>query len=406
MRTTMKLGRLVCAAMTAIGVVGAAGASPDGPVKIAVLGDMSGAYADLSGKGSVIAAQMAIEDFGGSVLGKPIELVSADHQSKTDVALTIARRWYDVEGVDMITDLTHSAVALAVQGVSKQKKKINLVTSTASTALTNKECSPWGVHWTFDAYALSNGAARAMLQEGAKKWYFITADYAFGHNLEATAAEIIKQGSGTVLGRSLHPLNTTDFASHLVKAQASGADVIALANAGTDTSNVVKQANEFGLTKKQHIAALLVFLSDVHSMGLKNAQGLTFVEAFYWDLTPETRAWSQRFFKRHGAMPTMVHAGTYSAVMHYLTAIKAANTKDSDAVMAKMRELPVNDFAFKNGRIRPDGVMDHDMYLFRVKKPEESKGPWDYYKLIRTIPQGQAFQPLEESECPLVKKGK
>lgn len=369
-----KLGALASAVALTFGLISATGATPDSPVKIGVLGDFTGPYGDLSGKGSVEAARMAIEDFGGRALGKPIELVFADHQNKTDVGGAIARRWYDAENVDMITDLTNSSVAIAVQGISKEKRKINLVTSTATTALTNKECSPWGVHWTFDSYGLSNGTARAMVEGGSKKWFFITADYAFGHNLEAVAARIVKEMGGAVVGRSLHPLNTADFSAQLIQAQSSGADVIALANAGTDTSNAVKQANEFGITKKQKLAALLVFLTDVHAMGLKSAQGLIFTEAFYWDQTPETRAWAERFFKRHGAMPSMVHAGTYSSVTHYLRGVRAANTKDSDAVMGKMREMPVDDFVFKGGRIRPDGRLDHNMYLYQVKAPAESKG--------------------------------
>ncbi len=394
---TLTLLGALAAAMTA------APAFADG-VKIGVLGDMSGAYADLGGKGSVVAATMAIEDFGGKVLGKPIELVSADHQSKTDVGASIARRWYDREGVTMITDLTNSAVALAVQGISKEKKKIDIVTSTATTALTNKECSPWGVHWTYDSYALSNAPVRAMIEAGAKKWFFISADYTFGQNLQDTTAKLVKQLGGTVIGTATHPLNSQDFSSQLLKAQASGADIIALANAGSDTTNSVKQANEFGITKKQKIVSLLTFITDVHSMGLSNAQGLVFSEAFYWDQNDETRAWSQKFFKRHGAMPSMVHAGTYSAVAHYLKAVKAANTVDSDAVMEKMRATPVNDFAFKDGTIRKDGRHDHAMYLFQVKKPSESKRPWDYYKQLSVVPKGKAFQPLEDSECPLVKK--
>lgn len=384
-------------------LVSTATAAENGPVKIGVLGDMSGPYADLGGKGSVIAAQMAIEDFGGQVLGKKIELVSADHQNKTDVAANIARKWYDVENVDMITDLTNSAVAIAVQGISKERKKIDLVTSTATTALTNKECSPYGVHWTYDSYALSNGPVRALIEKN-KKWFFITADYTFGQNLQNTAAKIIKDLGGTVIGDAKHPLNSTDMSSQILAAQASGADVIALANAGSDTSNAVKQANEYGVTKKQKLASLLTVITDIHSLGLNNAQGLIFSEAFYWNATPATRAWSEKFYKRHGAMPTMVQAGTYSAVSHYLKAIKASGSANSDLVMAKMRSTPVDDFAFKGAKIRPDGVLDHDMYLYQVKTPAESKGPWDYYNLLATIPQGKAFQPLDESECPLVKK--
>jgi len=378
-------------------------AADAGPVKIGVLNDMSGPYADLGGKGSVLAAQMAIEDFGGSVLGKKIELVSADHQNKTDIAANIARKWYDVENVDMITDLTNSAVAIAVQGISKERKKIDLVTSTATTALTNKECSPYGVHWTYDSYSLSNGPVRALIDKN-KKWFFITADYTFGQNLQSTAAKRIKDLGGQVVGEAKHPLNATDMSSQILAAQASGADVIALANAGTDTSNAVKQANEYGVTKKQKLASLLTVITDVHSMGLNNAQGLIFSEAFYWNANAGTRAWSEKFYKRHGSMPSMVQAGTYSAVMHYLKSVKAAGTANSDAVMAKMRATPVDDFAFKGAKIRADGVLDHNMYLYQVKSPSESKGPWDYYNLLATIPQGKTFQPIEESECYLVKK--
>ncbi len=395
--------KLLCGLTLAASVAATAVAAEGGAVKIGVLGDMSGPYADLGGKGSVLAAQMAIEDFGGQLLGKPIELISADHQNKTDIAANLARKWYDVEGVDMITDLTNSAVAIAVQGIAREKKKIDLVTSTATTVLTNRECSPWGAHWTYDSYALSNGAVRAMIETN-KKWFFITADYTFGHNMEGTAEKIIKDLGGQVVGRARHPLNSTDMSSQILTAIASGADVIALANSGTDATNAVKQLTEFGATKKQKIASLLTVITDIHSMSLPVAQGLMFIEAFYWDMNPETRAWSEKFFKRHGAMPTMVHAGTYSAVNHYLKAVKAAGTTNSDAVMAKMRATPVNDFAFKDGAIRPDGVMDHDMFLFQVKKPSESKRPWDYYTLISKIPKGKSFQPLNESECPLLKK--
>jgi branched-chain amino acid transport system substrate-binding protein len=390
-------------AIALILVDASAHAATDTALKIGVLTDMSGAFADLAGKGSVEATKMAIEDFGGNVLGKPIEIVFADHQSKSDVGASIARKWYDTEGVDMITDLTHSAVALAVQDVSKQKHKIDLVTDTATTALTNKNCSPWGVHWTYDAYAMSAGTVHAMVVSGAKTWFFITTDYAFGHSLEASASKVIKEAGGKVLGHALHPLNSTDFSSHLLQAQASGADVIGLANSGTDLANLVKQAREFGILKKQKLSSLLMFITDVHSMGLENAQGLILTTAFYWDRNEESRAWAKRFYERHGAMPTMVHAGTYSAVTHYLKAVKAVGTKDTEAVMAKMRQMPINDFFTKNGRIREDGTMEHDMFLAQVKAPSESKRDWDYYKIIRTIPGSEAFQPQSETECPLVK---
>lgn len=392
------------AAILALGFSGHALAQEGGPVKIGVLGDMSGAYADASGQGSVVAAQLAIEDFGGSVLGKPIELVSADHQNKAAVGANIARRWYDREGVTMITDLTNSAVAIAVQNVSRERKRMNLVTSTASTALTNEECSPYGAHWTFDAYALSAGTARAIVEEGGKSWYFLTADYTFGENLEATATRQIKAAGGTVLGRSLAPLNTTDFSSQLLQAKESGAQVIGLANSGADTANSVKQANEFGLTRAQKIAAFLPFITDIRSMGLPNAHGLVLTTAFYWDRTEESRAWSERFFKAHGAMPTMIQAGTYSAVLHYLAAVRKAGTTDADAVMQAMRETPVSDPVFPQGYIREDGRMVHDMYLVQVKEPADSKRDWDFYKVLRVIPGEQAFQPLAETRCALVKR--
>jgi branched-chain amino acid transport system substrate-binding protein len=373
-------------------------------VKIGVLGDQSSAYSDLGGKGSVVAAQMAVDDFGRSVLGKPIEIVSADHQNKPEIGANIARRWYDREGVGMITDLTNSAVALAVQNVSKEKKRIDLVTSTATTALTNEECSPYGVHWTFDSHALSVGTARALVEQGGKSWYFITADYTFGYNLEENATRVIKALGGTIVGSAKAPLNTTDFSSQLLEARASGANVIGLANSGADTANSVKQAAEFGITKKQKLAAFLPFITDIHSIGLPNAQGLVLTTAFYWDMDDAKRAFGERFFKAHGTMPSQVHAGTYSAVAHYLKAVKAAGSTNADAVMAKMRELPVEDFAFK-GRIREDGQMMHDMYLVQVKTPEESKRPWDYYKVLKTIPAEQAFTPPAESKCSLLKKG-
>jgi branched-chain amino acid transport system substrate-binding protein len=394
----------VTAAALALAFAAAPAPAQDGPVKIGVLGDQSSAYSDLGGKGSVVAAQMAIDDFGKSVLGKPIELVAADHQNKPEIAANIARRWYDRDGVEMITDLTNSAVAIAVQNVAKEKKRIDIVTSTATTALTNEDCSPYGVHWTFDAYALSAGTARTLVEQGGKTWYFITADYTFGYNLEDNATRVIKGMGGKVLGSAKAPLNTTDFSSQLLEARASGADVIGLANSGADTANSVKQAAEFGITKKQKLAAFLPFITDIHAIGLPNAQGLILTTAFYWDMDDAKREFGERFEKAHGTMPSQVHAGTYSAVMHYLKAVKAAGTTDADAVMKKMREMPVADFAFK-GSIREDGQMMHEMYLAQVKTPEESKRPWDYYKIIKTIPAEQAFTPPAESKCSLLKKG-
>ena len=374
------------------------------PLKIGVLTDMNGPYGDASGVGSGLAARMAVEDFGGKVLGRPIEILFADHQNRPDVGTDIARQWYDRDDVRMITDLTNSAVAIAVQNIAKQRNRINLVTSTATTALTNDECSPSGVHWTFDAYALSAGTARAMTEAGGKTWYFITADYAFGANMQATATQIIERAGGKVLGSVLAPLNTTDFAAQLIRAQSSGAQVIGLANAGADTVNSVKQAFEFGLTKHQKLAAFLPFITDIYAIGIQHAQGLTLTTAFYWDRNDESRAWSQRFFRQQNAMPTMIHAGTYSAVLHYLKAVEKAGTTDTAAVMQAMRDTPVNDVIFRNGHIRPDGVMEHDMYLVQVKTPAESKSPWDLYTVLRTIPGDQAFQPLAESSCKLVKK--
>jgi branched-chain amino acid transport system substrate-binding protein len=392
----------VAAALVALTTMSAG--AQTAPIKIGVLGDQSSAYSDLGGKGSVVAAEMAVEDFGGKLFGQPIEIVSADHQNKPEIAANIARRWYDRDGVTMITDLTNSAVALAVQNVSKEKKRIDLVTSTATTALTNEECSPYGVHWTFDSYALSVGTAKTLVEQGGKSWYFVTADYTFGYNLEDNARRIITAGGGKILGSAKAPLNTTDFSSQLLEAQSSGAQVIGLANSGADTANSVKQAAEFGITKKQKLAAFLPFITDIKAMGLDNAQGLVLTTAFYWDMDDAKRAWGERFFKRQGIMPTQVHAGTYSAVLHYLKAAKAANSSDAGAVMQKMREMPVDDPLFK-GSIRADGQMMHDMYLVQVKTPAESKRDWDFYKIVKTIPAEQAFTPAAESKCSLMKKG-
>jgi len=376
----------------------------DRPIKIGVLSDMSGPYADQAGLGSVEAARMAIEDAGGKIGNQPIELVSADHQHKTDVANTIARHWFDVEGVDVIVDMPNSAVALAMQRLVKEKNKIALYATAATTELTGKQCSPNGIQWVYDAYSNAAGLAKALVAKGDKSWFFLTVDYALGISLQAEASKAITALGGTVVGSVRHPLNNPDFSSFLLQAQASDAKVIAFANAGSDTINSVKQAGEFGLTKNHVIVAPLVYISDIHSMGLQMAHGLTYIEGFYWDLNDDTRAWSKRFFERRKAMPTMTHAGVYSAVSHYLKAVKAAGTADTQAVLAKMREMPVDDFFSRGGTIRKDGRMAHDMLLVEVKTPQESKYPWDYYKVVATLPADQAFRPLSESECPLVKQ--
>ncbi|HEY9102041.1 ABC transporter substrate-binding protein [Chitinimonas sp.] len=392
----------------ALVVAGAlSGAAMAGPisgdvVKIGILTDMSGVYASLGGKGSVAAAQMAVADFGGKVLGKPIEIVSADHQNKADIGAAKAREWFDTQGVDMVNDLLNSGVAIAVQKVGAEKKKIVIVNGAGSTALTNKECSPYGVHYAYDTYSLAKGTATALMKQGLDSWYFLTADYAFGQSLEAETTKVVGVLGGKVLGGVKHPLSSTDFSSYLLQAQNSGAKVIGLANAGGDFVNAVKQAKEFGI--KQTLVGLLVFDTDVKALGLNAAQGMKFTTAYTWDLNAETRAFGNKYLAKTGSMPTMVQAAVYSSTMHYLNAVKAAGTDDPDAVMKKMRDTPINDFFAKNGKIREDGRMVHDMYLVEVKKPNESRSVWDMLKLVSTIPGEQAFKPLAGSECPLVKK--
>jgi branched-chain amino acid transport system substrate-binding protein len=398
---------LLCAGLAMLpgGAVLAQAKVSDGVVKIGVLTDLSGLYSDLSGSGAVRAAQMAVEDF--TAQAKPnfkIEVISSDHQNKGDIAANKAREWIDTQKVDVIVDLVTTSTALAVMKVAKEKNKITLVSGAASTPITNEECTDTNVHWTYDTYALANGTGKAVVQQGGNTWYFLTADYKFGHSLEADTATVVKASGGKVLGSVKHPFPGTDFSSFLLQAQSSGAKVIGLANAGTDTTNSIKQAAEFGLTPKQTLAGLLMFITDVHSIGLKATQGMYLTTGYYWDRTDETRAWSKRFFEKQKRMPTMVQAGDYSAVMHYLKAVQAAGTDDTATVMKKMKETPVNDFFAKDGKIRVDGRMVHDMYLVQVKKPEESKYPWDYYHIRQTIPGDQAYLPLSESKCPLVKK--
>jgi branched-chain amino acid transport system substrate-binding protein len=353
----------------------------------------------------VLGTRMAIDDFVANE--KPnfkIEMVSSDHQNKGDIAATRAREWIDKEKVDMIGELVTTSTALAVLKVAKEKNKIAIVSGGASTRITNEDCNNVTVHWTYDTYAVSNGTARAVVQQGGKSWFFLTADYAFGHSLEKDAAEVVKANGGTVAGAVRHPFPSADLSSFLLMAQGSKAQVIGLANAGSDTTNAIKQAAEFGITPKQSLAGLLMFISDIHSLGLKSTQGMYLTEGFYWNLNDATRAWSKRFFEKHKRMPTMVQAGMYSSTMHYLKAIKAIGTDDTTKVMAQMKKTPVNDFFATNGTIREDGRMIHDMYLLQVKKPEESKTPWDYYHVRATIPAAEAFQPLSQSRCPLIKK--
>ncbi|MEM5274414.1 ABC transporter substrate-binding protein [Cupriavidus taiwanensis] len=377
-------------------------ASAAEPFRIGALVDMTGVYSGIGGPGGIAAVKMAVQDFGGKVLDRPIEVLSADYQNKVDIASTRAREWYDRNNVEMIIESTDSASALALQKLGESKKKVTIFAGSATTELTGKQCSPYGIHYVYNTYALANGTARAILEEGKKDWFFITADYAFGHSLESNAVNVVEQSGGKVVGKVRHPLSASDFASFLLQAQASKAQVVALANAGRDTQNAVRQASEFGLGGgKQVVAPLLIFDSDLKGMGLKAAQGLQFTTAFYWDYNDETRAFGKKFFAQTKMMPTMVQAGMYSAVMHYLKAVQAAGSADPDKVMAKMRATPVNDFFAKDGRILANGLMAHDMYLAEAKKPSESKGEWDLLKIRKVIPRDKAFEPLEKSACPL-----
>jgi branched-chain amino acid transport system substrate-binding protein len=404
--TTKALLAATCALALASGLSSGASAQVSGDaVKIGVLNDQSGLYADFGGRGSVIAAQMAVEDFGGKVLGKPIQVLSADHQNKPDVGSNIARQWFDQDGVDAIADLTTSSVALAVQEIGKQNGKVTMTSGAATSRLTGDACSPTGFHWAYDTVALANGTGKAVVEEGLKKWFFLTADYAFGYALEKDVSEVVKAAGGEVVGSVRHPLNTSDFSSFLLQAQGSGAEVIGLANAGMDTTTSIKQAAEFGIVAGgQSLAGLLLVLSDIHALGLETAKGLVLTTGFYWDLDDESRAWSQRYYERMQRMPNMVQAGVYSSVMHYLKAVQEAGSDEGKVVAAKMKELPIKDMFARNGKVREDGRMVHDMYLARVKTPAQSKKPWDYYEIVRTIPGDQAYLPLDRSPCPLVKK--
>lgn len=399
-RTQMSLA----AAMLTVVMAGATAQVSNDAVKIGVITDLSGLYSDLSGQGSIAAARMAIEDFGKTVLGKPIELLTADSHNKADVAASRAREWIDQQHVDVLMDLVPTNAALAVMDIAAQKNKLAIVVGSASSVISNEKCTATSVHWMYDTYSSSVGTGKALLKRGGDSWYFLTADYAFGKSLEKDVSDVVTAGGGKVLGAARHPLNSNDFSSFLMQAQASKAKVIGLANAGGDAVNAVKQAGEFGVaTKGVVVAPLLMFISDVHAIGLKYAQDMYLTEGFYWDYNDGTRAWSRRFFAIQKKMPTMAQAGMYSAVTHYLKAVKAAGTDDTAAVMAKMRELPVNDVIIPKGTLRADGRMVHDM-LLQVKKPAESKSPWDYYKVVDVIPANEAFRPLAQSGCPLVKK--
>lgn len=385
-------------------LAGAAQAQTPDTIKIGVLADMSSLYADLGGPGSVVAAQMAVDDFGGTVLGKKIEVVSADHQNKPDIGASIARQWFDTDGVQMITDLTTSSVALAVQEVARQKNKVIMINGAASSDLTGKACAPTAIHWAYDTTALANGTGAAVVKAGGKTWFFITADYAFGHSLQNDTSAVVEANGGKVVGSVNVPLNTADFSSYLLQAQASKAQIIGLANAGGDTINSIKQAAEFGIVKGgQKLAGLLLFVSDVHSLGLETAQGLELTESFYWDQDDQTRAWSKKFFAKTNKEPTMTQAGVYSATMHYLEAIKATGSIDAAGVIKDLQSKPINDFMIRNGHLQADGSLVHDMYLYQVKTPAESKGPWDLYNILATIPGAEAFKRPHGNECPAVK---
>jgi branched-chain amino acid transport system substrate-binding protein len=373
-------------------------------IKIGVLTDMSSLYADNTGPGSVTAAQMAVDDFGGQVLGKKIEIISADHQNKPDVGASLARQWFDQQGVQMIADVPTSSVGLAVQEVARATNKVVINSGSASSDLTGKACAPTGLHWVYDTVALANGTGAAVVKAGGDSWFFITADYAFGHALERDTTAVVQANGGKVLGSVKVPLNNADFSSFLLQAQASKAKIIGLANAGGDTQNTIKQAAEFGIVAGgQKLAGLLVFVADVHSLGLQTAQGLQLTESFYWDQDDQTRAWSKKFYDKAKKQPTMIHAGVYSSIIHYLEAVKATGSLDGPTVVKDIKSKPVNDFIIRNGHFQEDGMLVHDMYLYEVKKPSESKGEWDLYKLIATIPGDEAYKRPKGNECPLVK---
>ena len=408
MKMTRSVLRMLGASALALAfMAGVARAEDSGDViRFGILNDQSGPYADVGGKGSVVAAKLAVEDFGGKLLGKKIEVISADHQNKPDVAASIARQWIDTQHVDLIADGASSAAGIAIQDITREKGKVFIISAPASSDFTGKACSPTGFHFTYDTYALANGTAKALVKQGGDTWYFLTADYAFGHALERDTSAFVVAGGGKVLGSVRHPLNTSDFASALLQAQASKAKVIGLAMSGADLLNAIKQAREFGIVQSgQSLASLVIYINDVEGLGLDVAQGLTLTTSFYWDANEETRAWAKRFMERSGGfIPNLITAGTYASVLHYLKAVQAAGTDEGTAVAAKMREIPVNDFYNKNVAIRADGRVMHKTYLMRVKSPSESKYRGDYYQMLAQMSGEESFRPLAESECPLVKK--
>jgi branched-chain amino acid transport system substrate-binding protein len=403
-KSRMKLPAAIGAALALVLLAGAA--RPDErPVKIGLLADLSSVYSQAGGPGSIEAARMAIADFDGTVLNRPIEFVSADPKNSPELGTAIARQWYS-EGVDVIADVPNSAVALAVQQVSRQEKKMVLFSAPASDDLTGPNCSPYSVHWTYDTYAMAHGTANAIVSSGGTSWFFITADYAFGYAMQRDAGNVVRADGGMVLGSALAPLGTVEFSRYLLQAKNSRAEIVGLAIAGQDMINAIKEASAFSIVQDgQRLAGLLVSIADVHSLGLKTAQGLVMTTAYYWDQNDKTRAFAERFFSKMERMPTMLQAGVYGAITHYLKAVQAAGSNDPDSVMAKMREIPINDFMTRNGKLRIDGRVMRDMYLFEVKSPAESKYPWDYLKLLQTIPGDEAFRPLNEGGCPLVPKG-
>ena len=403
----MRKKAIIGAIALAFGAIGTAQAQiSGGVVKIGVMNDMSGLYADLTGPGSMVAARLAVEDFGAAKKGIKVEIVGADHQNKPDIGSAIARKWYDAEGVDVIVDVPTSSVALAVNEITKEKNKAFLVSGAATSDLTGKACSPNTIHWTYDTWMLANGTGSAIVKTGGDSWFFLTADYAFGHALERDTEAVVLKSGGKVLGKVRHPFPGSDFSSFLLQAQTSKAKIIGLANAGGDTINSIKQAAEFGIVKAgQNLAGLLVFLPDIHALGLQTAQGLIFTETFYWDQNDATRAFTKRFSAQapRNNYPSMIHAGVYSAVLHYLKAVEAIKSDDGGKVVAQMKKMPTDDPLFGKGSVRADGRKIHPAYLVEVKKPSESKGPWDYYKIRATIPAEQAFRPEKEGGCPLVK---
>ncbi|MBV9523547.1 MAG: ABC transporter substrate-binding protein [Alphaproteobacteria bacterium] len=395
----------VCALALGFSAASASAQQAPPPLRIGVITDMSGVFSDISGPGAVLAIKMAAEDYGGSVLGRPIEVLAADHQNKADIAVNLAREWIDTQNVAMLGDLMNSSAAIAIVALANEKKRVAIVNGASSSSITDEHCTPYSLHYTWDTYALAHGTASQIVKQGGDSWFFITVDYAFGHQLEHDASEVVTALGAKVLGAVRHPLNSSDLSSFLLQAQNSGAKVIALANAGSDLVNAIKGASEFGIATsgRQKLVSLGIGLNEARAIGLQAAQGLYLTEAWYWDYDDETRAFAKRFFARFGKMPTSTQAGDYSSTLHYLKAVAAAGTDDADAVMRKMREMPVNDFFAKNGHIREDGLMVHDLYLAQVKSPAESKDSWDLYKILAVIPGEEAFLPLAKSVCPMVR---